>query len=244
MSDRFSQPQSGWRRWQPQPLDAYQELATETSAGASDSAPPAAGAEAPVEPSVSTSALTAARAEAREEALREGYEQGFSDGQAKAIEEAEAAADKALEEQRAELAAPLQALSRQLPAAWHAVGDEFLHELSELAVQVGEQLAQDQLERHPKQVTRLIGKLLQAEPMVNEQPRLWLHPDDLKLVREAMGETLTEYGWQLLADDQLTRGGCLVRSQQRELDARWETRRRQIQELLHENPPTREGESD
>lgn len=185
--------------------------------------------------------LQARRDQVREEARRQGHEAGFSAGQAEGyaqgLEQGRLAGEAALQEQIHATLAPLQALCDNFDQALRQLDGQLLTQLTEVALAAARQIAGQALQAHPEQVIHTVQALLQHEPALAGKPRLWLHPDDLALVREALGEPLEAAGWSLLADAGLARGGCRVSSASGELDATLETAWAGIRSRLHDNLP-------
>ena len=93
-----------------------------------------------------------------------------------------------------------------------------------LALDVARQVIHQSLQAEPGWLLPLVQQLLGTEPALQGEPRLLLHPDDVALVKNSLGDELEAAGWQLRADDSLTRGGCRVQSAAGEIDATLETR--------------------
>jgi flagellar assembly protein FliH len=67
--------------------------------------------------------------------------------------------------------------------------------------------------------------------------RVFVHPDDVALVRAGAGEALTARGARLLADATLARGGCHIESDLGAIDARVEVRWAQAAGILGQPLP-------
>jgi flagellar assembly protein FliH len=124
--------------------------------------------------------------------------------------------------------APLQPLAARFAQALDNLDGEIIDGLVNLALATGRQLARDRLDAAPEIILDIVRELLHNEPSLSGKPRLWLHPEDLNIVREHLGGEFAAAGWTLQPDDQITRGGCRVSSPSGELDATWESRWRAI----------------
>jgi flagellar assembly protein FliH len=112
------------------------------------------------------------------------------------------------------LAQPLQALD-----------EEVERQLLELALAVGKQLARRELAAEPAQVLAVLRECLGQLPLAAREVRVHLHPDDAAVVRERLAVPGGEQrAWTLVEDPTLSRGGCLVRSDTSQIDARFESR--------------------
>lgn len=162
--------------------------------------------------------------EAREEGYQAGFEAGRSEGHSQGLREGREEAQRELKQRIHEVVTPLKPLAEQFTDALELLDEEIANDLVELAMATGHQLAGEALKARPKQVLELIKALLHTEPPLIGQQRLWLNPQDHKLVEEHLGSELAAAGWKLQPDAQLTRGGCRVTSANGELDATWESR--------------------
>jgi flagellar assembly protein FliH len=180
------------------------------------------------------------RKQAREEGHREGVEAGHAEGYEQGLQAGREAAHEELQAQIAETLTPIRNLATQFSEALAQLDDEMANHLVELALTTGRQLAADALDARPEQVVDLVRGLLHSEPAMHGRPRLWLNPEDLKLVSEWLGEELEAAGWALQPDDQVSRGGCRVTSENGELDATWESRWEAIQQQVRQRRSTSE----
>lgn len=224
-----------WRRWQ------MEELGSTTSQRANDSGVPTAH-----QRKVQAAQKAAEQARQREEQERQaeydrirqqaeedgykaGFERGQQDGLAKGLDEGATQAQTELTEQVRLTVTPLQNLAKQFSDALERIDETIAHDLVELALATGKQLASDALQESPEQVLAIVRELLHTEPPLVGQQRLWLNPDDHALVEEHLGSELRAANWKLQPDDQLARGGCRVTSAQGEIDATFESRWHTIQ---------------
>lgn len=224
-----------WRRWQ------MDELATTQSSQAAEGEVPTAH-QRKVQAAQKAAELARQREESERQALherirqqaeKEGYEAGFElgrkEGLEKGLQEAEEQAKAELQAQISQTIAPLATLGKQFADALESLDDTIAHDLVELALATGKQLAGDALQKTPEQILVIVRELLHTEPPLVGQQRLWLNPDDHALVEEHLGNELKAANWRLQPDDQLARGGCRVTSAQGEIDATFESRWHSIQ---------------
>jgi len=145
-----------------------------------------------------------------------GYEAGIARAQAEtqARHEELNARVRRLDSVLQLLAQPLQALD-----------EEVERQLLELAVAVGKQLARRELSAAPAQILAILRECLGQLPLAARQIRVHLHPEDAAVVRERLAVPGGEArAWTLIEDPTLARGGCLVRSDTSQIDARFESR--------------------
>lgn len=143
---------------------------------------------------------------ARVEAARvEGFDEGLASGRAEigsAVEALEAAAAELAREREASAAATEQAAA-------------------ELALQIAEKILGAALEVRPELVLDVVRGALRrlAEP---QESVLLVNSEDADLVREALEELAAGHGAPLTvrAERRVARGGCVVRTQAGEIDAK------------------------
>lgn len=211
-----ARPEAPWRPWRMTPLaDARAPAARAVR----DEPPPAVEPVAPA-PAVDEAELArirqqaaeAAAAQARVEGLARGYDEGYAAGRT--------AGQTAVQQQ----AAQLEALAASLPLALRSAEVELTQAIVALALAVARKVVHQTLQAQPESVVALVQDLLRREPALQGEPRLLLHPADLELVASALGAQLRGAGWELRADEGLTRGGCTVIAGTGTYDARVETR--------------------
>jgi flagellar assembly protein FliH len=151
----------------------------------------------------------------RQGQLARGYEAGLSAGRAALQNQI-----NAVEAQVARLDEILNRLSRPLPA----LESEVEHQLVLLALTVGKQLARRELKADPGQIAALIREAVGSLPAATRDVRVHLHPDDAAAIAERLATSNQERAWTVVEDPTLTRGGCLVRTENSQIDARLESR--------------------
>jgi flagellar assembly protein FliH len=153
----------------------------------------------------------------RQDAETRGYEAGMANAQLEM-----AARIAALDARVRQLDSILQLLSRPLDE----IDAQVDQELSQLALAVGKQLARRELRVDPAQVIAIIRESLSLLPAAARDVRVHLHPDDAAVVRERLSATPGDAprAWTVVEDPTLSRGGCVVRSENSQIDAKLESR--------------------
>lgn len=144
-----------------------------------------------------------------------GYEAGVARAQAEIAPQLEA-----LKARVKRLDSVLELLTQPLKA----LDEEVEQQLFELAVAVGKQLARRELSADPAQILAILRECLGQLPLAAREVRVHLHPEDAAVVRERLATPNEERAWTLIEDPTLSRGGCLVRSDTSQIDARFESR--------------------
>ena len=111
------------------------------------------------------------------------------------------------------LARPLEDLDKEVE-----------RELTLLAITVGKQVLRRELKTDPEQIIAVIRESVARLPAAAREVRVQLHPEDAAVVREHLSAPGGERVWSIVDDPTLTRGGCLVRTDTSQIDARLESR--------------------
>ena len=157
------------------------------------------GRESPTRERARLAEATRATEAARQAELDRGYEAGMAAGRAQLQSQVDALTVKV-----ARLDEILTALSRPLPD----LESEVEQQLVLLALAVGKQLARREL----------------RADRIDVFARIRVHPEDAAAVCERLATAGQERAWSVVEDPTLTRGGCLVRSENSQIDARIESR--------------------
>jgi flagellar assembly protein FliH len=167
-----------------------------------------------------------ARAEAETAALREaGRAEGFAAGHAEAVAALEPAlsalteAATAVQDERIVAAERLER---------HAV---------DLALMLAEKVLAGAIAVEPERVVESVRGALRGL-VERERITVLVHPDDLELVREAMDGLRATLGGiehcEVQAERRVSRGGCVVRTPDGDVDARVETKLQRAREVIEQ----------
>jgi len=166
-------------------------------------------------------------ADRREEARKQGYAAGLEQGRAAGLEQACTQA----EQERSQLLAIASSLDAEIAQAKETIAADVLH----LAFDIAKAMLKTALPARPELVLPLVGEAIHYLPTLQQPALLYLHPADAALVREQMGEQLTNAGWRLTEDPHLERGGCRVETASNQIDASPAMRWQRIAEALGKN---------
>jgi flagellar assembly protein FliH len=154
------------------------------------------------------------------EAEKAGFEAGYAEGQAKGYAEALETATRVQQAEGERLrsivdmaALPLASLDEQVETV-----------LVDLAILIARQIIRRELRSSPGEVVAVVREGLSRLPMATRERKLHLHPEDVPLVRTALGLHEEEPGWRLEADPLVARGGCLLETESSYIDATVEAR--------------------
>lgn len=231
MSFTRHQAVGAYRRWEPTDFDADGRPPLEPAP------PPMAAPALPAgpEPLAGLQLPTAEDIERMHEEIRaaafaEGRAEGQAVGHAAGLEAGRSAGYAEGRAQAEAEAAQLAALAGGLEQALGALDREVAEELMALAIELARQMVRQTLERHPETILDTVRAALQQLPQA--QAQICLHPEDLALVREHLGEQLAHAGHRLQEDFELGRGDCRIDTPAAQLDATLETRWRRVLESL------------
>ncbi len=182
--------------------------------------------QAPSIPSISK--LAKEMMAARDAGHQQGYQAGLLRGQAEGLAQGLEQSEAVLAAHQATLAELCQGFTQQAEQAREQIAQQLLA----LALDMAHALLKSTLELQPERLLAVIEHALHELPMLQLPATLYLHPQDLELVKVARGEQLTGAGWRLRGDAQLARGGCRIETPSTEIDATLETRWRRLQQSL------------
>lgn len=168
-----------------------------------------------------------------EEGFRTGYDNGFKDGQAKGEAEGyKVGMAKAELEAKEQLAKTLRAKSEELDLLIQAFKDEIRtlkstdmsDALTTLATTTGKKLALRDISADHDTIVNLLTDFMHNSDLLNGRVTVRLNPEDAAFVQDHLASQLAYYDWQILPDDEITRGGCKIFSARGDIDATLEKR--------------------
>lgn len=161
--------------------------------------------------------LSADRIAAIEEQARtEGYNAGFAQGREAGL----AGGRQEAQSEAAQLGALFEAISDQVGV----LDDALLEQISSLVLAVAKQFIRRELRSQPGEVVWVVREALRELPVSEARVRVYLHPEDLVLVRDTLAPESVERPLRMLEDMTLTRGGARLETESSVLDASVEKR--------------------
>ena len=145
---------------------------------------------------------------------RQAEEEGYQEGLVRARQEAEVLQRRLLQ------------LIDFFEHPLQALNEDIEHQLTQLAVTLAQQLVRRELKLEPGEIIGLIRDSVQLLPGNSRNITILLHPDDARLVRNALSlETSDEeHSWKLVEDPMITRGGCEIKAAPSAINATLESR--------------------
>jgi flagellar assembly protein FliH len=163
---------------------------------------------------------------------------------AKGYQEGLAAAQAEVSKKVGELTARVQRLDtilKMLARPLEDLDNEVEKQLTLLALTVGKQMVRRELRTDPAQVIAVIRECVGRLPAAARDVRVHLHPEDAAVVRELLSAPTSDRAWNIVEDPALSRGGCVVRTDTSQIDAKLDSRLNAVvaAALGDERAPTR-----
>lgn len=157
--------------------------------------------------------MTAEKLEAlQREAWDEAWQSGHAEGLEAGRQEMQAAA------------AGLTSIADALAAPLAKTDEAVVEQLVELAALVVRKLFQREIDINPGHVVGVVREAIALLPIAARDVRVQLHPDDARLVRDALSSADGEQSWSIVEDPLVSRGGCRVITATSRIDATAESR--------------------
>lgn len=157
---------------------------------------------------------------ARQEAAAIGLNEGYADGLQKA--KTEMLADKE------NLLKLVSTFSKSIDKA----ENEFSLEILRLSLDLAKAMVKTHIQLNEKAIVSIVKEISGHLPPDIKQVRLKLHSEDARTVKKLLLEDFTNYDWTILEDDQITRGGCIIETSIKQIDASIEKRWKRICDAL------------
>ena len=231
MSNLPKEQQTAYQRWE---MTSFGD--ERPSVVAARRPPPEPAALAPELAAPALQAPTEAELAAlREQARSEGYAAGQASGHAEGHAAGHAAA---LAEGRAAAAdqlGHLASIATEFSTALTQADDLISAEVLELALQLAKGMLKTALKVKPELVLPVVREAVEYLPVLQQPAVLMLHPDDIGLVRDGIGDELDKGGWRVVEDGSVSRGGCKVDTASNQIDASVEARWQRLSQALGKN---------
>lgn len=156
----------------------------------------------------------------RKEAYTKGMQEGFAVGMAKAKEYA------------AKEQAQFLTMASAFEGALESVDQKVEEDILGLALALAKSMLKTKLNVDPEIILPVVRDAIHYLPNVQKPARIIVHPEDARILRDQLGEELSEQGWKIQEDNNIERGGCLVETWGNQIDATNETRWKRISEAL------------
>ena len=156
---------------------------------------------------------------AREQAIAEGYAEGLRAGRAEAAQQGER----------------VKELADSYASALDNLDFRLADMVLELALDVARQVIAGELAVHPERILAVVKLALNQMAESTREARLIVNPEDAALLRPHLEAILDKNRLRMVEDVRIVRGGCLIETNQGDLDATLQARWRQVVQVLGSN---------
>jgi len=179
--------------------------------------------------------LTVEQIEAlQKEAQEEGYKIGVEEGRQAGLE----AGQQEIQQQLTYLQQIITTLNTPL-----ADLDEGLEQdLLSLVITMTRQLVRRELKAEPEHVIGAVRSAMAVLPITDRKLKIFLHPQDIELVKKGLSIESEDTSWQWVEDPLLTRGGVRLETADTTIDATVEARMNSLINKLLGEERTDDGE--
>ncbi|MCG5529996.1 flagellar assembly protein FliH [Halorhodospira halochloris] len=172
----------------------------------------------------------------RAEAHREGYKTGHREGKLEGFHAGYPEGVKAGEEDGrksgARLVRRLRTLLDTLGRPLEKLDREIEDELSHLVFGIAKRMVLSELRRDPSHAESAVNRALKELPANQRWISVHVNPEEIGFIEEQLGADAEQRGWTMVADQQVSRGGCVVRTETSRVDASVERRIEAVAEQL------------
>ncbi|MDR1995076.1 flagellar assembly protein FliH [Azonexus sp.] len=218
-----------FRRWEADSFDQKKPEPPPAAPPRPEEPPPAAVPTTKPEPEPALRLPTAEDIERlREEARAAGYAAGLAEGRTTAAEENRLIA--------VETARQFGELTDNLKHSLEQLDQTVAEQLLALAVEIAAQVTRGQIAVREDALLPVVREAITALPLSHGEMTLRLNPADAANLHRLLGDELSQDGMQIVEDDSISIGGCLLQAGTSEIDARIETRWKRVLETIGAAP--------
>ena len=160
-----------------------------------------------------------------------GYATGYQEGNTAGYEEGRKTAEVEVKAEVMRIQTLLSHLDHDLNAMDQQVADDLLN----LAIALTRKMVTQALKLKPDLIIPIVQEAIRNLPKAMQHPRLYLHPDDAKLVYLHLNDQLAQDNWSIREDEQLSRGGCRIEASGSEIDGSPEIRWQRVLSTIGRN---------
>lgn len=154
------------------------------------------------------------------DAYDEGFNMGRKEGKAQGYKEGKQQATA----ESSELIQKLTSILSTLSDPVSQLDDELEKSVAQLTLSIARQLVRREIKIEPGEIVAVVREAVRALPISARHPTIYLHPEDIQLVRNALSLSDEERTYRLEEDLLLTRGDCRVETESSYIDASVEAR--------------------
>jgi flagellar assembly protein FliH len=176
---------------------------------------------------------------------KDAYDEGFNMGRKEGRSQGYKEGREQVESESQELFQRLEALFNSLANPVSQLDDELETSIAELTLAIARQLVRREIKIEPGEIVAVVREAVRALPISARNPTIYLHPEDMQLVRNALSLGDDEKTYRFEEDLLLVRGDCRVETESSYIDASIEARLSAIAaNMLGDDRRHDEGKSD
>jgi flagellar assembly protein FliH len=157
-------------------------------------------------------ASSRAATDARQRAHEDGFRAGFESG------------SLAVNALTAQLSQLLESARKSMNETEQGVAASLL----DLSLDIARQIVRTDLRVRREHMLQVIREAMDCLPQSTPNPKLFLHPNDVDLVKAHIGDEISVGAWRVVEDHRIEPGGCRISSPNCEVDATLATRWKRV----------------
>jgi flagellar biosynthesis/type III secretory pathway protein FliH len=116
------------------------------------------------------------------------------------------------------------------------IGEKCMPEIASLAAEMAKRILSRELRTSPQAVARICARVIR-ENQCGRKLRVYVHPDDLKILRDGKHPVLAdpEVSVVFVPSNRVERGGCVVRGEQGLVDGRLDVQLEELTRVMQED---------
>jgi len=155
---------------------------------------------------------------------KDAYDEGFNMGRKEGRSQGYKEGREQVELESQELFQRLGDIFKSLADPVSLLDDEIEYSIAELTLSIARQLVRREIKTEPGEIVAVVREAVKALPLSARKPTIYLHPEDIQLVRNALSVGEDEKSYRFEEDLLLTRGDCRVETESSNIDASIEAR--------------------
>lgn len=159
----------------------------------------------------------------RQEAYEKGKQEGYAVGMAQAKEHALV--------EREQFKSLMAGFQQALAQADEAISEDVLR----LALDLAKAMAKTNLNVNKEVLLPVVADAINYLPHIQKPARIIVHHEDAAILRRYLADDLATQDWQVVEDQQIEQGGCLVETGANQIDASNAVRWKRITEALSQH---------
>lgn len=172
--------------------------------------------------------LQQARVDGQKQGHDEGLSKGYQEGYNKGYQEGRQEGESEIKTELAHVNRVFEHLGDQL----HTLDQQVAQNLLTLAIDLAKKITMQAIVLRPELILSVVQDAVRQLPGIMQHIRLFLHPDDARIVRQYLSEQILQGNWEVYEDDQIVQSGCRIEAGGSEVDASVETRWRRVLDAI------------